>query len=268
MLHTRAVVFAVEKAGSTAEEWEDGAAAEPGDLDRGRNPRFALADGAAEAYDAIRWVDQLLESFMGSPNEAGPALDEESLRHWLAAAQFKWTSAPPRFANIFEERKFAEGSFATFLGCEIRRVAPDRLVWNAVALGDTVLFHVRNRILVEQFPVMDADEFGLNPAGVHTAAAALPAMMTHLQIRTDVRLDPGDQLFFATDALAAWIIRALRRDGEEKVWRFLAGLAHPVAFTRFVDDRRAERSLKNDDVTLMRVDVADKDPSHVLMCCP
>jgi hypothetical protein len=268
MLHTRAVVFALEKAGSTEGEWEDGAATDSGDLRRGRNPRFALADGATEAYDSIRWVAQLLDSFMGSADAAGPALDKESMLRWFEASQHTWTSAPPRFANFFEERKFAEGSFATLLGCEIRRVGPDRLAWDAVALGDTVLFHVRNRQLIEHFPRIGVDDFGLNPAGVHTHADALAGMMAELQITTGVHhLQPGDQMFFATDALAAWIISALRRDGQERVWRFFAGISHPNAFARFVADRRTEHSLKNDDVTLIRVDVADTAPSHVLVCC-
>jgi len=267
MLQTRAVVFAVEKAGSSLREWEDGAAAEAGDLRYGPNPRFALAVGATEAYDSIHWVERLLDSFMGSAGRAVPPLDHDSMRTWLERAQHDWTTAPRNFANFFEERKFAEGSFATFLGCEIGRMADGRFTWSAVALGDTVLFHVRDGRLVEQFPALRAEDFGITPDGVHTRAEALPLMMDQLQIKTGgAALAPGDRLFLATDALADWIVRALRREGQERVWQLLSRFAHPEGFTRFVADRRAARSMKNDDVTLMRVDVSDSDPAYVVVC--
>jgi hypothetical protein len=130
MLQTRAVVFAVEKAGSTVDEWEDGAAADAGGVRYGlRKPRFALADGATEASDSIQGVEQRLESFMGSAERAGPRLDHQSMRRWFEMVQHEWTTTPRRFANIFEERKFAEGSFATFLGCEISLAADGRVTW-------------------------------------------------------------------------------------------------------------------------------------------
>jgi hypothetical protein len=91
--------------------------------------------------------------------------------------------------------------------------------------------------------------------------------MRQLKLKTgSADLEPGDRLFLATDALADWIVRAIRRDGQELVWTLLSRIAHPATFSQFVADRRAERSLKNDDVTLMRVDVTDADPAHVLVC--
>src|SRR5215468_4553031 len=146
MLYAHMVAFHEAKAGSAAEEWEDGAGLDPGDPVTGRNARCVVADGATEAYDSIRWVSQLVDSFLGiHPTGGAPELTESGMSEWFELMQDRWVQdAPATFANIFEERKFREeGSFATILGCEIRDLGGPRPCWSAVALGDTVLFHVR-----------------------------------------------------------------------------------------------------------------------------
>ncbi|MDQ2706919.1 MAG: hypothetical protein M3Z25_04480 [Actinomycetota bacterium] len=173
--------------------------------------------------------------------------------------------APTPFANIFEERKFAEGSFATFLGCELSGIESQSPVWTTVALGDTVLFHVGDGRLVEHFPALSCDEFGLNPDGVHTAPAALPDMMRQLRFAENTIL-VADRLFLATDALAEWIVRTHAREGDGRVCSLLSQFSHPDAFERFVVDRRMVGEMKNDDVTLMRVHVVETDPDYLLVC--
>jgi hypothetical protein len=263
VVNARVVAFSLEKAGSSPEEWEDGVRWDVGDPTRGRWPRFVVADGATEAFDSIRWVNELVGSFI-APDGAAPALDVPSMQRWFETVQHAWVARAPAFANVFEERKFAEGSYATFLGCELVGTDGPTPCWHAVALGDTVLFHVRQSSQLVQFPPIDAGEFGLDPDGVHTNPAALPRMVNRLLFAAhDIR--PGDLLFLATDALAEWIVRARRRD-ERRVWRFLADIRHPDAFTRFVERHRAAREMKNDDVTLLRVLITDSDPEHVVVC--
>ena len=184
-MQVRSVLFGLEKAGNAAKEWEDGAGAFDGDPAAGRNPRFIVVDGATEAYDSLRWVDHLVTSFIGdssSRKSQMPSLDAESMQRWFELMQERWVAeAPAAFANIFEERKFAQaGSFATLLGCELTGLDGPNPSWDAVALGDTVLFHVRDRRLVAQFPRLGADDFGLSPDGVHTQPAALEQMRRQL----------------------------------------------------------------------------------------
>ena len=77
---------------------------------------------------------------------------EENHRAWrklFARMQDRWAAEAPAFGSIIEERKFAEvGSFATMLGFEIRGLDGPEPSWRAVALGDTVLFHVRAARLI------------------------------------------------------------------------------------------------------------------------
>ena len=279
------VTFSEPKAGNTPAEWQDGAY---GGVGRSGIARFIVADGATAAYDSLRWVDQLVTSFVPRggpavlpggttlpalpPAAAGPnppALEPAAMRAWFAQMQDKWAADAPVFDNVIEERKFAEvGSFATMLGFEIRGLDGPEPFWRAVALGDTVLFHVRADRLVAAFPPLGPDDFGTMPDGVHTLRSSLDRMTDRLAFGGGA-LAPGDFLFAATDALAHWIIRAIKGQ-ERKVWETLGCLVHPGVFMRFVEDQRAEadgaRRMKNDDVTLVRLRMLAEQPSFLLAC--
>ena len=191
------------------------------------------------------------------------------MRAWFAAMQDRWTANVRAFDSIIEERKFNEvGSFATLLGLEISGLDSEEPFWRAVALGDTVLFHVRAGRLIATFPPMGPDDFGTLPDGVHTLRSSLDRMTGRLLVGSGV-LAPGDFLFAATDAMAHWILRAVGRE-ETKVWDMLGGLVHPDVFARFVEDQRREQDsakrMKNDDVTLMRLRMLADQPAFLLAC--
>ena len=76
--------FILPKEGSTAEECEDAVAFDAGAL------RFAVADGATEAFDARRWAARLAAEWVGAVRapltaaEFGPWLGEQG--EWLRAS--------------------------------------------------------------------------------------------------------------------------------------------------------------------------------------
>ena len=191
------------------------------------------------------------------------------MRAWFAEMQDRWAKDVRDFDSIIEERKFAEvGSFATLLGFEIYGLDGPEPYWRAVALGDTVLFHVRAGRLIAAFPPLGPEDFGTLPDGVHTSPASLDKMTERLLLGGGV-LEAGDFLFAATDAMAQWILRTIAR-GEAKVWDTLTTLAHPDVFAQLVADQRKEQDgskrLKNDDVTLMRLRMLDSQPAYLLAC--
>ena len=267
MTQAEIVVFYLVKAGNAEAEWEDCAGHDPGDPAQGRAARCIVVDGATEAYDSVRWVGQLVESFLGiEPVGGNPALTKSGIDSWIGRMQDRWVAnAPVEFASIFEERKFHEdGSFATLLGCEITELGGPRPKWSAVALGDTVLFHVRGNGLVDHFPRLQPDDFGLNPDGVFTAPSQRDRMRARLLLAGG-HLAVGDYLFLATDAIAEWMVGRSRADGSA-FWRHLSELDHPELFRRMVADRRRSGEMKNDDVTLMRVEITESDPDFLVVC--
>jgi hypothetical protein len=269
-MQLQVVTFSEVKDGNAPDEWQDGASG--GVVGDGTGTaRFIVLDGATGAFDAVRWVDQLATSFLPPPGArpGAPRIEPAAMRDWFAQMQDQWAADVPAFDSIIEERKFREvGSFATFLGFEITGLAGPDPRWRAVALGDTVLFHVRAGHLITTFPPMRPGDFGSRPAGLHTLRSSLDEMTKRLLAGDGVLAD-GDFLFAATDAMADWILRAAGRD-EAKVWETLAGLVHPDVFARLVSDQRKEQDaakrMKNDDVTLMRLRLLADQPSFVLAC--
>jgi hypothetical protein len=270
-MEIQVVTFSEAKAGNAPGEWQDDARGGVAlDATSTGRARFIVVDGASGSYDPLRWVDQLVTSF--APDDgvaAGPSLEPAAMRAWFVQMQDQWTAGVPAFGSIIEERKFNEvGSFATLLGFELSGLDGPEPCWRAVALGDTVLFHVRAARLIATFPPMKPGDFGNLPDGVHTLRSSLDRMTSRLLFSGGV-LAGGDLLFAATDAMADWILRATGRD-EKKVWHTLAALVHPVQFARLVEDQRREQDrakrLKNDDVTLMRVRMLTDQPSFLLAC--
>lgn len=269
-MQAQMVVFYAPKQGNDEREWEDGAAGCCGDPRTGRNPRFAVADGATHGFGSARWAERLAAGFIGSDQGDGgaepPALRPDVLHRWLARMQSRWQQ-DPRLAGAtdLERLKFARvGSFATLLGCELSGLDGPQPRWDAVALGDTVLFHVRNLREVQQFPQIGAEEFGVNPDGVPTKPEALAGMVERLvSCRGDLTV--GDRLYLATDALAQWMVAVDARD-RRSLWTMLAALDHPAMFRKLVADRRRAGEMKNDDVTLMRVHLVATAPAYLVVC--
>jgi hypothetical protein len=258
----RTVVYYAPKHGNAEAEWEDGGASSPD----GERPRFAVADGATQGFGSARWAQQLVAGFIGADHRApAPDLARNALLGWFAAMQSQWRH-DPRLAGATDLEKIKMeqvGSFATFLGCEIDD-ASTRPRWTAVAIGDTVLFHVRGGELVAQFPRLAAADFGYNPEGVSTRPEALHEQVGQV-LAGEGELADGDVLYVATDALAHWMVEQDRRD-PGALWPTLASLSHPDTFRRLVADRRAGGDMGNDDVTLLRAQVVVSQPAYLVVC--
>lgn len=265
------VIFSRPKRGEATHDWVDGAFAGPGAPAAAADPpgaRFIVLDGGTEAYDVRRWVDQLAASFMAA--SAGgrsdrPAVDLAAMGAWLARMQDRWEATYPIPEDYFERRKFLEyGAFATLLAGELTGLHGPSPAWRAVALGDTVLFHVRHGRRLCTFPDLGPDDFGFLPDVAHTLRSSLGQMRERLDFREGTLAD-GDMIFVATDALAQWIISA-DLDARDGLWAALGSIRHPAAFARLIAAERAAGAMTDDDVTLLRITLAAEPPSAVAVC--
>jgi hypothetical protein len=269
------VVFSEAKAGYKDTDWQDCAY---GGMIGGQNghvagARYIVLDGATGSYDPVRWVDQLATSFIPPPGASGgPVFQQRMMGDWFAQMQKLWVKNTPPLDPIEDKKNTEVGAFATLLGLEVLGLDGPEPYWRAVALGDTVLFHVRDDTLQSNFPPLGPRDFTTNPDGVRTKQSYLQQMEDRLLLSSGV-LDVGDLIFIATDAMAEWILKAVHRDQrreEQKVWRTLAGLVHPNVFADFIADQRKEadaaKRMKDDDVTLMRLRILANQPSLLLAC--
>jgi hypothetical protein len=232
--------FLLSRRGHSPAECEDAAAADP---ERGR---FAVADGAAESSFAALWARLLVQDFVLS--EEPP----ERLPQWLPAVQQRWEEAvrqSPAAASLpwYLEAGVLRGAFATFLG-----LALDGSGWQAVAVGDSCLFQVRQGSLLRAFPLARAADFGNAPwlVGSRTSAAEVPGKKA---VRGWGEWEAGDRLWLMTDALAHWFLERAEAGGRpwDDLELVVRAPAAEAAFATWVERLRDARELRNDDVTLM-----------------
>jgi hypothetical protein len=233
------LAFCEPKQGSGPEEYEDACA---GNLGLGR---FAVADGATESSYAGQWARLLVEEFV-----ATPSLEPSAWATWLPDIQTRWESAVghqplPWYAEI----KRQQGAFATFLGVVLE---PPR--FRALAVGDSCLFHIRNRGLHEAFPLKNSADFTSTPWLIGSRGFT-PDMMAERELRHEGEFQAGDRLWLMTDALAQWFLH-LTEAGHQP-WELLEPLLvipeAAASFRSWIASLRGARQIRNDDVTLMGV---------------
>jgi hypothetical protein len=223
--------FVIPKAGHAADECEDAATCDPS------AGRFAVADGASESIYAGEWARMLCEAFVADPAA------ESAAGSWVAASRKRWAAhveGQPAPWHVAE--KLEDGAFATFLGLTVQGSR-----WRATATGDTCLFLVHADGLRGTFPVAEAAGFGTRPDLVGSLSGGRTRTVS-----ARGTILPGDRLLLMTDALAEWFLR--EHEAGRSPWREVAG-ATADGFPDWVNARRADRRLKNDDVTLVVIEI-------------
>ncbi|MEI7728169.1 MAG: hypothetical protein WCO56_01275 [Verrucomicrobiota bacterium] len=225
--------------------------------------RVALADGATESAFADRWAQSLVKQFVLDPPFGVPP-SEDATQLWILPLQEEWRSginwaALPWFA----EEKAKKGAFATLLGLEFggtetvwqrvfsRSLPADEMTWNAFAVGDTCLFHVREQSLLCSFPLDKSEQFNSRP--ILLASNVINNMSALKDIRAANGIcHPGETFFLATDALAKWILA--NNEAGQPPWDLLRGLKSEADFATLVAAQRDNQSMRNDDTTLLMLE--------------
>jgi hypothetical protein len=222
--------FSMPKAGHSKEEYEDAFAANPA------KGRFAIADGASESAYAGPWADLLVKGFVSNPGNGS---------RWLTDARKIWHETfQARQLSWFAEEKFLEGAYATFLGVAFHGEMPR---WQALAVGDSCLFHVRDHQMLQAFPVRHAKAFGNRPRLIGSRKAS--KAVTRMQREGDWQ--KGDRLFLMTDALAHWFLEKV--ENHQEPWKEVLTVANQEAFESWVIGKRKSQEMRNDDVTLVSI---------------
>ncbi len=249
--------FRLPKAGNRPEEYEDSSLVvypQHMGVSGRRTARVSVSDGASESAFAREWANILTNAFVERPPDIS-RLTEDSLRDWLAPAQEEWRDAVPWDRIPWHgEAKARAGAFATLLGLIVRSAPdePQRLSWQALAVGDGCLFVVRDDRLQFSFPLEDAAEFDNNPALVCSNPDNAGELWGRLH-RSRGKCVPGDLLILASDALACWFLA--RNDEGQRPWETLLAL-DSLGWEAWVEEQRSAGTMRNDDTTLVTISVA------------
>lgn len=241
--------YSAPKAGSTDEEYED--AYYPLDSVDGEKEffSFAVADGATETSYSKVWAQLLVESYCHG-QLAEPNLAEEILN-----LQIKWNElVGSRPLPWYAEEKIREGAFSSLLGLTIKQefnlpVAAEG-TWEAIAIGDSCLFQVRDDELLSKFPLENSEQFNSRPALVSTNPIYNGNLEKYiLSVEGDWKT--GDEFYLLTDAIACWFLKKVEDGG--KPWKIK--YKDPGRFVNQINNLRKKGSLRNDDVTMIHVEL-------------
>jgi len=258
--------FWLPKKGAPDAEYEDAYRVSPckddaGDYDPGFL-RVIVADGASESMLAGRWARHLVTVFGAAPESLGTEAGFIAA-YWRAADS--WEAEAFRYKQEraernspiqwYEEPGLARGAYSTLLAVEFR-CEPDgeSARWTAAAIGDSCLFQVRGEELYSAFPIRNSGDFNNQPPLLSSHGTDIEVLGRHLSIETG-ELALEDICYLATDALSAWFLRMV--EAGDQPWRMLAVLDDSAQeeFPELVDKLRDDGKIRDDDTTLIRVNV-------------
>lgn len=199
--------------------------------------RCAVADGATEASFSGVWARLLVEAYrrgaLGADLAALPAL-RKCWQDRVQRVPLPW----------YAEEKARLGAFSSLLGVTI---AEGR--WEALAVGDSCLFHRRRDSFLTVFPIERSADLAAAPHLLSSLPAhRIPSEHLH---RACGSLQGGDTLYLATDALAGWLLRRIESGAPCDDLDAL----RPATFPVWLAAQRAGGAIRNDDTTLIRIDV-------------
>lgn len=201
----------------------------------------AVADGATESAYARTWAQTLVQGIVEAT-----ATTADAVTDILPRLQARWTadvSAGEEDAPWYLDEKVAEGAFAAALGLSLH--VDGR--WQAAAVGDCCLFHVAEGRLERSWPIEVPEAFTARPVLLPSREGSTvpPPQAVTGTWRS------GDHFVLATDAAAAWLLRT-----------------DPLTACGFSEGEieenlhaaRTEGTLRNDDVTLLVLEVEAPPP--------
>jgi hypothetical protein len=209
--------------------------------------RFAVTDGATEAFHARQWATNLAEHWVR--NESTLTLEE--FRKWVAdegrELHDSWSGLT---LSWYSEEKARAGSFAAFVGVELD-LKTDTPSWKAIALGDTCLLHCRGGVLLKSLPLSRSESFNSAPVLVASNSKLHGTTMQSVVIDSG-SCENGDVLLLMSDAAAAWCLQRFEQSDFDA--NFLTAKADEELI-RFFDDEREAGRIRNDDLAVLRIEI-------------
>ncbi len=245
--HTRQ--FLLPKSGHQLSECEDAIGINPA------TRRFAVADGATEAFDSQTWARLLAHDWVKlEPTEQ----TREEFRAWVAkqgqSLHDLWDGLR---LSWYAEEKARTGSFATFVGVQLELGEPSPN-WKAIALGDSCLLHCRNEAILEALPVSHPESFNATPLLVPSQLTMQDGALEKLVVASGA-LSDGDVLLLLSDAVAAWYLMLVEKDDEERSsFDRLLKTGQADELQQLLEKDRLNGRLKDDDVAVIRIEVEHK----------
>lgn len=249
--------YCAPKSGNADAEMEDAfRPKERGEITSG-HLCFAVADGATEGVFSKQWAECLIKCFCEKVESDIVSLMERALKEWeIWKTNYVLSrNEDGRPLQWFEEHGLIAGAFSTLLGLELVACDDGRHGdWYGLAVGDTCLFQVHDEELIAQFPVLHSSDFSNRPFLASTNRLS-NVHIAEVQQQMRGQWQRNDQFYIMTDALACWFMQM--REASRNPLRSVRQLdtEEGEEFFDWISRLRSEESMRNDDVTLLRIDI-------------
>lgn len=239
-----------EKLGNQESENED-AYLIPGDheIENEKILKFSVSDGATESSFSKEWADLLVSYFKDH------SFEDANLQTTLDHVRNSWLDKIQKIElPWYAQEKVQSGAHASLLGLTINL---EELTWNSLAIGDSNLFHIRGAKLIKSFPIDNVEGFGNTPYLLASKPSQNTDINSHIS-RDSASIEIGDMLILGTDAISAWVLAEAQKNNEP--WISLSNLIGGQGFSKtdfknWLNNKRIEREIKNDDTTLIIIEI-------------
>jgi hypothetical protein len=221
---------------------------------------FGVADGATEGMFSGVWAEILVKAFCRSKN------NNVDVEYVVDKASKDWNSWMRNYIaervrhskpiQWYEEPGLKAGGFSTLLGFVLTYSEESRSsVWRALAVGDTCLFCVRDGKLVLSFPIENSSDFSNRPSLISSNLARNKESSESKRIFQS-EWYAHDLFYIMTDALACWFLQEYEAGNSPWLsFPFVCNGSEEVTFESWVESLRSAKKMKNDDVTLIHIEV-------------
>jgi len=224
---------------------------------------YAVTDGATESSFAKEWAWLLAESYcQGRLCDKGEFTEHllKIQEDWLQQIESKESSLP-----WYALEKAQSGAFSSLIGLKVY----EKGTWEAIAIGDSCLFQIRQDQLITKFPIEYSEEFNNCPfliSSINSKNSQIAQNIRFLESKWEI----GDSFYLMTDALSCWFLKEYEKGNHP--WVILRDLnnkqdsnylsnelssdeSHKYKndFQEKVDSLRASKEMRNDDVTLVSI---------------
>ena len=224
---------------------------------------FAIADGATQSFYSSIWSKLLVDYFCENPQ-----IDKNNWQEWLELIQQKWleevraelekAKSGNNFAwiEIYNGLERSKSATSTFIGLQfIENQAQISIV------GDSCLFIFQGNQLIQTYLLKKSTNFNDRPGYFGSRSKNNDDYEPEF---LDIELkykQHSDKLYFvlATDALAEYILKYTEQ--QRDILTTLLTINSEQEFENFVKSARHNGTIKmkNDDVTLMILEVSDRE---------
>lgn len=248
--------FFTPKEGNNDNEYEDAFYPVRSGLLEGDKLLLALADGASESMFSKQWAECLVRHFCSGNYSNSYDFVEQTIVKWEKCVKLLVQSREDDGKPLwwYEEIGIDRGAFSTLLGLTIKQTeGVHGGVWEALTVGDSCLFQVRDDQLIAQFPPLTSADFNNHPLLISSNRKNNSSLKEVKNEKTGF-WQQGDQLFLMTDAMAHWFIQMI--EFQHEPWRRIyENNENQIIFSQWINYLRDSNNLRNDDVTVICIEI-------------